>query len=584
MLVEIAILLFAAVIAVPLTGRMGLGTVLGYLIAGVAIGPWCLRLITDVDTILTVSQLGVVMLLFVMGLELQPSRLWRLRRNVFGLGGAQMLVSVALLGAVIWWLGFTPLAAFVAAAGLATSCTAYALQTLAERHELTARHGRSAFSILLFQDLAVVPLLALLPALAAHTADSELSLTHVLAPVLVVAILLGGGRVLIRPVLRAVATSGAAEIFTAAALLTVIGSALLLQVSGLSMAMGAFLAGVMLADSEYRHQLQADIEPFKGLLMGLFFMGIGMSVNLGLLAQAPLLAIGLVLALMLLKAVVLYGIGRMAGIGHNASRSLAALLPQGGEFAFVLFAMAAGLGLMSAQQESWLILVASLSILLSPLLYLLNQRLRRAEPTVQPYDEIVVPETEVIIAGFGTFGQIIGRILRLRKVSFTVLEKDVANVDFVRRFGNPVFYSDAGRLQVLRAAHADKAKLIVIAVAEPEDSVRIAETVRRHYPALRVLAVARTRQHAMRLLDLGVHEVIRRSYFSSLEMSRSVLEHLGVPEAVRSVQTFREHDEALLLRQQALQHDVEALVQSAQESARDLEQLFEADAEERKES
>jgi monovalent cation:proton antiporter-2 (CPA2) family protein len=579
---QIALFLAAAVIAVPIAKRLGLGAVLGYLLAGVAIGPWGLGWITDVADILNFSEFGIVLLMFIIGLELQPSRLWRLRREVFGLGGAQVLVTTLLLGAAAWALGQKPIAAVVAGFGLAMSSTAFVLQLLSEKNEMTARHGRAAFAIVLFQDLAVIVFMAVLPLLAG-AGEGQASGTgwKEAAKVLVgFALVIAGGRYAMRPLLRWLAASKVPEIFTAAALLTVISFALAMEIAGLSLSLGAFLAGVLLADSEYRHQLQADIEPFKGLLLGLFFIAVGMSANLGLLRAEPLTILGLVLGMVAIKAAVLFVLGRWYGLPADASRALAVATAQGGEFAFVLFGLAVGERIMPRELEQLLVVSVTLSMMLTPPLYALQARFkgRTAEPE-RPYDDIDAPENPVIIAGFGPFGQIVGRILRVRKIGFTVLEKNWQQVDFVRQFGNKIFFGDASRLDMLKSAHIDKARFFVLAIADVEVSVQIASMVRKHFPQLRIFAVSNTRAHALQLMDLGIADIIRRNYFSSLEMTRGLLRALGDDDETAAVtlDKFRRHDEATLLKQQAVYRDEKQLIQTAHDAARELEQLFEAD-------
>ena len=579
MLIDIAIFLAAAVLFVPLFRRAGLGAVLGYLAAGVVIGPHGLQLITGVADILDFSEFGIVLLLFVIGLELQPSRLWTLRRAVFGFGGAQVLLTTLALTLAASAAGLPLNMALVAGFGLAMSSTAFVLQMLAEKNELASRHGRAAFAILLFQDLSVIPFLAALPLLAAHAGVQGDLLQRAAIIVAVFAAVVVGGRYALRPAFHAIAAAKTPEVFTAAALLIVISVALVMQRVGLSMSLGAFTAGVLLADSEYRHELQADIEPFKGLLLGLFFIAVGMSTDVTLLAQRPLLVLLLVVGLLSVKGLVLYALGRYMQMPESSARSLAFALPQGGEFAFVLFASAVAAGLMGPEQQSILVVVVTLSMMATPPLYALHQRWRPDEPA-RPYDEIDAPENPVIIAGFGPFGQIVGRILRLKKLSFTVLEKDSAQVDFVRRFVNRVHYGDATRVDLLRAAHADKARWFVLAVAQQETSLKIAQTLRNNFPQLRIFAVAKTRQHALRLMDLGIDDVIRRGYFSSLEMTRELLKAMGQgeQEAARALEMFRTSDVQTLQRQHAVAHDEQAVIQTARESARELEQLFEEDA------
>jgi len=591
MLADIALLLLAAVVAVPLFKRFGLGSVLGYLAAGIAIGPWGLGLISQVEEILHFSEFGVVLLLFVIGLELQPSRLWRLRSAVFGLGGAQVLVTAAVLGgwAVLRYHQSVP-AALVIGFGLAMSSTAFVLQMLGERKELTDRHGRAAFAILLFQDLAVIPFLALLPFLSGQGQAAQdmhsfwIGAAKAGAALGFVVFL---GRYLLRPVLRVLAATQVPEIFTAAALLTVTGTALGMSAVGLSASLGAFLAGMLLADSEYHYELQADIEPFKGLLLGLFFMAVGMSANLGTIVRDPLRVAEGVLIVVGSKIAALYFVGRVYGLPRGAARALSVALSQGGEFAYVLFALAQSGGVLDHNTADALVVTVTLSMITTPPLYALLARRskKQEEHEGRPYDEIDAPENDIIIAGFGPFGQIFGRLLRLKKIPFTVLERNWQHVDFVRQFGSTVFYSDAGRMEVLRAAKADKARFFVLAIADVEESLRIAEMVRRNFPQLRIFAVARDRAHAMQLMDLGVSDVIRRAYGSSLEMTAQLLVALGESEerAARDIARFRKHDHETLMRQQAIHRDEQQLIQTAKEASKELQQLFEADLEDQAE-
>ena len=576
LLTDIALFLLAAVVAVPLFKRLKLGAVLGYLAAGIAIGPWGLGLVTGVDHILQVSEFGVVLLLFVIGLELQISRLSRLRATVFGLGGAQVVLTTAVLALLAHANGWSVTTSLVIGFGLSMSSTALVLQLLSEHGELASRHGRAGFGMLLFQDLAVIPFLAILPMLAGrHHGINWLSMAEVLGAL---AALIIGGRYLLRPILHVLAAVQVPEIFTAAALLLVVGTTLAMEALGLPASLGAFIAGLLLADSEYRHQLQADIEPFKGLLMGLFFIAVGMSADLGMVAQRPLEVLLLVAVLIGVKAAVLLLVGRLSRLPADSALSLAAVLSQGGEFAFVLFNLAGDSGVIKPEVRDLLIVAVTLSMVITPLIYAVVARLRRGEEP-PPYDEIDVPASPVVIVGFGAFGQIVGRILRVKKIPFTVLESNAQHVDFVRRFGNRIFYSDASRAEVLRAARAGEARLIVLAVADEEASLRVARTVRAQYPQMRIFAIARTRIHQMKLMDLGITDVIRRSYVSSLEMSETLLSVLGETEqdARLSIETFRRHDEKTLARQHAIYRDEQKLMQTAREAAEELEQLFESD-------
>lgn len=580
--VQIAVLLAAAVVAVPIFRHFDLSAVLGYLVAGVLIGPWGLRLFTDVEGILHFAELGVVLLLFVIGLELQPSRLWIMRKAIFGVGTAQVLLTTMALAPLIHWLGQPWTTALVIGFALSLSSTALVLQLLAERNELTTRHGRSAFAILLFQDLAIMPALVLLPLLAGTT-ESQLDWQTLLLRALVVALVIGLGRHLLRPALRIVANTRVHEAFTAAALLVVVATAALFDSLGLSMALGAFIAGVLLADSEYRHALEADIEPFKGLLLGLFFIAVGMSANIGLLLEQPLRILGLTVAYMSLKAAVIWLVARLFRHDATTALRLAAVLAGGGEFAFVLLALVAGDGLVGRGAVDVAIIVVTLSMALSPLLIAGAESLvRRLHPPAEPskFDQVESEEPRVLIAGFGRFGQIVARVLRARRIRFTALEISQTQVDFVRRFGNKLYYGDASRLELLRAAGAGQAEVLVLAIDDVEASLRTAEMVRRHFPALRILARARNRQHAFRLIQAGVDEIWRETYGSSLEVAEATLVALGTPraQAHTEVGRFRDHDEQTLKAQAAVMNDEEKLIATAKASAAQLEQLFEADA------
>jgi glutathione-regulated potassium-efflux system ancillary protein KefC/glutathione-regulated potassium-efflux system protein KefB len=579
---QIAIFLAATVIAVPLFRRFKLSAVLGYLAAGMVVGPWGLGLFQDVEAILHLSEFGVVMLLFVIGLELQPSRLWVLRHAVFLGGAAQVAVTTILLALAIHLLGQPWPAAVVIGFALSLSSTALILQVLAERGELNTRHGRSAFAILLFQDLAIMPALVLLPFLAGGSGEA-MSWRQVALPALAIVATVGAGRYLLRPVLRIVANTRAQEAFTAAALLVVVGTALLFQASGLSMALGAFIAGVLLADSEYRHELEADIEPFKGLLLGLFFIAVGMSANLGVLAQAPLRVLALTCAYLAVKATAIWMAARLTRHDGATSRRLAVALAGGGEFAFVLFTLATRGRLIDPDTADLLVIIVTASMILAPLLIAAADAIaRRFAPPASPpkFDTIESEEPRVLIAGFGRFGQIVARVLRARQIRFTALEISQAQVDFVRRFGNKLYYGDATRLEMLRAAGADRADVLVLAIDDVEASVKTADMARRHFPKLRVLARARNRQHAFRLMDAGVEEIWRETYASSLEVAEAALVALGTGReaAEAQVRRFRTHDEQTLREQASVRDDEEKLIATAQASARQLEKLFEADA------
>lgn len=578
---QIAVVLAATVIAVPLFRRFKLSAVLGYVAAGVVIGPWGLGLFTDVESTMHFAEFGVVLLLFVIGLELQPSRLWVMRHSVFAAGAAQVGITTAVLALAAHLLGQPWPAAVVIAFALSLSSTALVLQVLAERGELTTRHGRSSFAILLFQDLAIMPALVLVP-LAAGAASIEPDWKSIVVPLVAIGAVIGAGRYVLRPLLRIVAATRVQEAFTAAALLVVVATALLFDSVGLSMALGAFIAGVLLADSEYRHELEADIEPFKGLLLGLFFITVGMSANLGIVVDAPLTVLGLTLGYLAIKAIAIFVAARLVRQDRTTAWRLAAALAGGGEFAFVLLGLAADENVLPKDTADLLVIVVTLSMVLSPLAMAAAEALaRRLAPARPPpaYDAIEPEEPRVLIAGFGRFGQIVARVLRARRIRFTALEVSQAQVDFVRRFGNKLYYGDASRPDMLRAAGAEQARVLVIAVDDVDASVRIAELARRHFPELRVLARARNRQHAFRLMDAGVTEIWRETLASSLELAEAALVALGTPRdtAALQVRKFRQHDDDTLRTQAAVKDDESKLIATAQASAQQLERLFETD-------
>ncbi len=486
---QVAILFVAAIVCVPLFNRLGLGSVLGYLAAGLIVGPSVLGLFTNVDQILAFAEIGVVLLMFVIGLELQPKRLWVLRGPIFGLGSAQVLITGSLLSFAAWKFGLDAGPAILIGLSLALSSTAFVLQLLGERKQLATLHGRMGFAILLFQDLAFVPMLALVNLFAEGPASATggSTVTRILMVLGAFVLLLVVGHYLLRPLFRAVAPLS--DIFTGAALLVVLGAGILMEHVGLSMAMGAFIAGVMLADSEYRHELEVTIEPFKALLLGLFFLAVGMSIQIQVLIQEPVIVLGLVVGLMLIKALILIVLGRLAGLDWHRARRLAVVLSQGGEFAFVILGASVVLGVISLQQGSTLILVVTLSMVFTPLLVNFNEgplaRLLEKTPPPQ-YDEIEEADNPVILVGFGRFGQMIGRILSMRGIHFTALESSVSQVDFVRRFGNRVYYGDPTRLELLRSAGAEKARMIIIAMDDSGASLKLAELCKKHFPNLAI--------------------------------------------------------------------------------------------------
>jgi monovalent cation:proton antiporter-2 (CPA2) family protein len=571
------IYLAAGVIAVPLFKRIGLGSVLGYLAAGMAIGPWGLRLIGDPQTVLHFAEFGVVMLLFLIGLELDPQRLWTLRRQIFGMGSAQVLATAVAVAALALALGQPLAVALVAGMAIAMSSTAIALATLQEKNLLSSPGGQAGFSVLLFQDLAVIPFLITV-GLLNH--EATLDWRAALAGLGLIAALFTGGRLLLRPALRYIANTRLREVFVAASLLLVLGIALLMEAAGLSMALGAFLAGVILADSEYREELELDIEPFKGLLLGLFFIAIGMSVDLGLFLSAPLVVLGLALGIVALKIAILFPVANLFGYCGRADAGLFAVaLSQVGEFAFVLFAAAGPL--IPPPTLALLNAAVAVSMLTTPLLFILYEKLsarRFAEAAVDVADE----GNPVIIAGFGRFGQVISRVLNGLRVKATLIDHDPNQVDLVRRFGNPAYYGDASRLDVLERAGIARARLLIVALDDYEAALRTVKQVRRRYPHLAVIVRAHSRTDAYEYMDLGV-PAVRETFGSALDAAELALRALGHgPVAARRVTTqFRRHDEEMMERMAAHRGEVKELIALNQQGRRDLEKLLTAEIHQR---
>jgi glutathione-regulated potassium-efflux system ancillary protein KefC len=548
LLFEVMVYLGAAVVFVPLAARFKLGSVLGYLIAGCAIGPWGLRLVRDVDAIMHFAEFGVVLMLFLIGLELEPKRLFEMRRRVFGGGSLQMLACGALLAAGGAAAGLPWKGALVAGFALALSSTAIAVQTMRERGVLGAPTGVTAFAVLLFQDIAAIPLIAVVPLLAASPGGSGGGWAGAARVAGAVALVVVLGRYLTRPLLRIVARTGLREIFTGFALLLVVGIAQIMAAAGVSMALGAFLAGVLLAGSEYRHALESDIEPFKGLLMGLFFIAVGMSIDFGLVASRPLLIVALVVGLLVLKGLALRGLGRALGVAPGERWFFAALLAQGGEFAFVVFGVAGQAHLLPGAWDALLTLVVALSMALTPFLLLAQDRLSGRRVAARPDDVVQDEGAPVIIAGFGRFGQIVGRYLFASGVRATVLDHDTDQIELLKKFGFRVFYGDATRLDLLRAAGAEHAKLLVLAIDDPEASVRLAQIARQHFPKLAVVARARNISHWVSLRKEGVETVERETFEAALRTGRRALERLGVGpyEARERADRFRRQNVAVL--------------------------------------
>jgi len=550
-LVQVVALLAAGVIAVPIFKRLGLGSVLGYLTAGLIIGPFGIGLFSDPQAILHVAELGVVMFLFVIGLEMQPSRLWGLRREIFGLGAAQVAICGALLTGAGIVMGFSPLVAFVAGMGFVLSSTAIVMQLLDERGDVATPQGQRVVSILLLEDLAIVPLLALVAFMApgSHEGDAMSRLNAILIALASLAALVAAGRWLLNPMFQLLALSHAREVMTAAALLVVLGAALAMQLGGLSMAMGAFLAGVLLSESTFRHQLEADIEPFRGILLGLFFLGVGMSLDLGVIAREwPLIAMAVVVY-MALKSAGIYTVARLLKANHVEALTRAALLAQGGEFAFVLFASAASVGILNASTNAVLTATVIISMALTPLLMLsLRWILPGGKVSMDGIDVAEGLQGRVLIIGFGRFGQIVSQPLLLRGVDVSIIDNDVEMIRAAATFGFKVYYGDGTRLDILHAAGADNAEAILVCVDNPDATRTIVERIKSEFPLTPVLARAYDRGSALQLIREGIDFQIRETVESALVFGRVALEKLGVDpdEAAEIVADVRHRDQARL--------------------------------------
>ncbi|MET0081786.1 MAG: glutathione-regulated potassium-efflux system protein KefC [Sedimenticola sp.] len=576
----------AAVVAVPLAKRLGLGSVLGYLIAGIIIGPWGLGMIDNVEDILHFAEFGVVLLLFLIGLELNPKRLWAMRRPILGMGGMQVGLTILALFAIGRLAGLTTESALIIAMGLSLSSTAIALQTLTEKNLLTTHAGNSAFSVLLFQDIAVIPMLAMIPFLGGTVTDQGDPLTGALKVIAAIGGIVVLGHYLTRPIFRYIAKTGLREIFTAFTLLLVIGIALLMQLVELSMALGTFLAGVLLAESEYRHELEVEIEPFKGLLLGLFFISVGMSIDFGVLFSNPLLILSLVTLLVLVKLTVLWLIASRCKdpIPISQRPLFAFLLCQGGEFAFVIFSAARGSGALEDRLADPLFVIVAISMITTPLLMIIYERYiapRYVEvgEERQP-DRVEEDGNPVIIAGFGRFGRIVGRLLHASRIPTTILDHDPDHIERVREFGYKVYYGDATRSGVLHAAGADKAKLLVLALDDPEAGLQVVDLVQKQFPNLKILARASDISHGFALRDRGVEIFQREILESALLLGEEALKELGYGayQAKQAAHAFRDHDEELfntLYKEGALEKRI-----SMQREAKDeLEQVLAADEE-----
>ncbi|MET0652708.1 MAG: monovalent cation:proton antiporter-2 (CPA2) family protein [Hyphomicrobiaceae bacterium] len=584
-LTQIALFLAAAVVAAPLAKLLRIGTVLGYLLVGVLIGPFGLGFVYtvyEVDSVLHFAEFGIVLLLFLIGLELRPKRLWTLRANLFGVGGAQVAITGTILAGIGIAFGLAWQTAIYAGLALSLSSTAFALQVLEENEELALRHGRMAFAVLLFQDLVAIPLLALPPLFAIDAAETAPRMTafSALQAIGIILVVVVVGRFLVGPVYSLIARTRVKEAMTASALLTVVGVTLVMNWAGLSAALGAFIAGVLLADSEYRHEISADIAPFEGLLLGLFFTAVGMSLNLGLIAQKPMLVLAVVGGLLAVKIAVLYVLGRRAGLEPGPSRRFALAIAQGGEFAFVLFTAGVSATVLEPPLAELLTVAVTLSMAATPLLLLLDEMLTPKAVQMRAFDALPEGDGHVVIAGFGRVGQIVARVLRAKHIPFTALDVNAEQVDFVRKFGAEIYYGDASRPEILEAAKTGKARALVLAIDNVDASIRTAQLVRQNYPHVPIFARSRHRQHTHRLMDVGVEIIRRETFLSSLDLTREVLRGLGFTERdVRfAVETFKEQDRRRLYEDYKHYTDMEKLQDRAKTYAQELEELFEKDA------
>ncbi len=589
------IYLSAAVLAVPLARLLGLGSIIGYLVAGIAIGPFGLRLVTDPQSMLQVAEFGVVLMLFLVGLELEPRRLWQLRRPIFGWGSAQLLGSALLIGGMAVAAGVDWRLALVAGLGLGLSSTAIGLSVLAERNLMGTTAGRGVLSVALLQDIAAIPILAIVPLLAmGGAASSGAAQDPWMAAAKAFGVILAivfGGRLLIRPALRWIAGSRTPEIFTAASLLLVVATAALMHSVGLSMALGAFLAGVLLAESEYRRELETDLEPFKGLLLGLFFIAVGMSIDFKAVLAHPGVVAAVVAGFLVLKAAVLWAMSRLMPVPAGERPVFVILLAQGGEFGFVVFQSALGANVISAEASSLLIAAVALSMVLTPLLLLAGDRWSARRSLQQPLPEGVAEiedeqHAPIIICGFGRYGQIIGRLLAANGLSATVLDHSAEQVQLVRRFGSPAFYGDATRLDLLRTAGAAKARVIVVAIDDVQQGLKVVEVVQEHFQQATIVARARNATHWTELHRRGVQYIERETFDAALMSGRSVLEAMGMERHTARNQAlrFRKHTIDMMVQMTPHQGDQGKLISLAKQGRSQLEQMWARERAERKAS
>ncbi|XOV81231.1 MAG: monovalent cation:proton antiporter-2 (CPA2) family protein [Aestuariibacter sp.] len=572
------VFLGAAVVAVPIFQKFKLGAILGYLVAGLLIGPSVLNLVSDPNTILHFAELGVVLLLFVIGLELEPAKLWRMRNHILLAGGGQLLISALVIGALLLAFGYALTSSVVIALAVALSSTAFAIQLMADNRILKTSPGQKGFAILLMQDLAVIPILLLVETLSTKTDSTAPDWWITIGAILIVLFV---GRFLINPFLRLVSSYGNAEVMTAAALLIVIATALIMDAAGLSMGMGAFVAGMLLANSSFRHQLEMEIEPFKGLLLGLFFIAIGMNLDLGLLIAEPLFIIGCAVLLVFIKTSIIVALLTLMKECKTDAVRIALMLSQGGEFAFVVMAQATAAGVLTSTISAEVTLIVGVSMALTSPLVILHSMWFSSQNSPALHDsDVVNDEPQVLIAGFGRFGQITGRILTAKKIPFTALDKDAEHIEFVSRFGNKVYFGDATRIELLKRAGIESVRVMLIAVDDETHALNIARTVHREFPHVKLVCRIRNRMNVNCFADLGQIHLVREMFGGSLEAAEKVLLEYGFSQsqAEYSVQLFKRHDEAILQDSLVNQkHSEQERVLRAKENREDLEKLFEQD-------
>jgi len=577
-LVQAAIYLASAIILVPIFKRLGLGSVLGYLIAGILIGPFALKLIADPEHVLHFAEFGVVLMLFLIGLELESQKVWKLRKLLFGLGGMQVTVTIALVTVIAHLLHFSWPEALIIGMGVAMSSTAIGLTALIEKKQLHTQGGQAAFATLLFQDLSVIPLFMVLAFIAPHKTASGFDLWAVTQSIAVIAAIVLASKTVLRPIMRMVAQTGMREVFVAFSLLLVIGVSLAMASVGLSMALGTFLAGVLLADSEYRYELRLDIEPVKGLLLGLFFISVGMTVDLALVASQPMLIFGFALLIVATKLVILMGLGQLFKYPLRDKLLFGAAISQIGEFAFVIFGVALTQDSLSRETYNILNAIVAVSMLVTPLLLLLYDRFLNLQCGERPQDAI--PENNsVIIAGFGRFGQIVGRVLTAKGITPTLIDNDPNQVDLTRQFGWRCYYGDASRLDVLEEAGIAEAKLLVIAVNDVEATLEMAKLVKERWPQVKIVVRARSRTDAFDLCELDLHP-IRETFYSSLEAAKQSLIIIGETAAAagRIIKQFEKHDMEQLEATLKIRHDRKALSSQMEQGRQDLKTLLEMES------